>query len=179
MNDLEPIEPPSAGEGRALQDVLKVHCFGCGALNAHGLQIKSCWDADDLVCRFRPEPFHIGHPGFVYGGTIASVVDCHSIWTAMATHCRDNSLPIDGRPLPFAFVTGNLSVNYLKPAAIDQDLELRARVIEKSERRYTVSCSVVQQGVECANARVVAVRIAGMGQATGNSKTAQGVPGGR
>ena len=36
-------------DGRALQDVLKVECFGCGALNERGLQIKSRWEGDELV----------------------------------------------------------------------------------------------------------------------------------
>jgi len=58
--------------GRALQDVLKVHCFGCGSLNEQGLQIKSHWQGDELVCHWQPLPHHIGHPGIVYGGTIAS-----------------------------------------------------------------------------------------------------------
>lgn len=75
---------------RPLQDVLKVHCFGCGALNAHGLQIKSRW---------QPEPFHIGYPGYAYGGTIASVVDCHCIWTALAHYCRDTGHQLEDGPL--------------------------------------------------------------------------------
>src|SRR5262249_21754143 len=118
---VEPME-----DGRALQDVLKVQCFGCGALNAQGLHIKSRWEGDELVCRWRPPPHHIGHPGIVYGGTIASVVDCHAIWTAMATHCRDTGTDIAASRTPF--VTGKLSVNYLQPARIDADLVLRARV---------------------------------------------------
>lgn len=149
--------------GRALQDVIKLQCFGCGALNARGLQIKSRWDGDDLVCRWRPEPFHIGHPGIVYGGAIASVVDCHAIWTALASCCRENGFDLDDGPPPFAFVTGKLSVNYLKPAAIEHEIELRARVTDRAERRYTVACQVLQRGVECANAQVVAVRVRALG----------------
>lgn len=145
--------------GRALQDVLKVHCFGCGALNAHGLQIKSHWEGEELVCRWRPEPFHIGHPGFVYGGTIASVVDCHAIWTAMASLCRDTGHDLAMGPPAFAFVTGKLSVSYLKPMAIEQEMELRARVIDGGERKSVVACRVLQSGVECANAEVITVRV--------------------
>lgn len=156
------IVPDHAEPGRALQDVMKVHCFGCGALNEHGLKIKSHWDGEDLVCRWRPEPFHIGHPGFVYGGTIASVVDCHAIWTAMATFCRSTGHPFESGPPPFAFVTGKLSVNYLKPAAINQELELRARVIDQGERRFVVACHVMQQGVECAHAEIITVRVKAM-----------------
>jgi len=144
-------------DGRALQDVLKVRCFGCGALNEQGLRIKSRWQDDELVCRWRPLPHHIGHPGLVYGGTIASIVDCHSIWTALATWCRETGTDLAAGPPPF--VTGKLSVNYLRPARIDEDLELRARVVDASERRSTVACRVLQGAEECAVAEVVAVRI--------------------
>jgi acyl-coenzyme A thioesterase PaaI-like protein len=143
--------------GRALQDVLKVHCFGCGALNEQGLHIKSHWEGDDLVCRWRPQPEHIGHPGVVYGGTIASIVDCHSIWTALATFCRNTGTDMATGAPPF--VTGKLSVSYLKPARIDQVLELRARVVDAGERRSTVHCRVLQDGQECASADVVCIRI--------------------
>jgi len=144
--------------GPALQDVLKVHCFGCGALNERGLQIKSHWQGDELVCRWQPPVHYIGHPGVVYGGAIASVVDCHAIWTAMATHCRDEGMALDAAP---AFVTGRLAVNYLRPAAIDRPLELRARVTDRGERRSTVACRVLQGEMECATAEVVAVRMKG------------------
>jgi len=143
--------------GRALQDVLKVHCFGCGSLNEHGLQIKSHWQGDELVCHWQPLPHHIGHPGVVYGGTIASVVDCHSIWTALATHCRDTGTDLATGAPPF--VTGKLSVSYLRPARIDQVLELRARVIDAGDRRSTVRCRVLQEGEECAVAEVITIRI--------------------
>lgn len=142
--------------GRALQDVLKVHCFGCGSLNEHGLQIKSWWEGDELVCRWRPPSHHIGHPGVVYGGTIASIVDCHSIWTALATWCRETGTEIAAAP---PFVTGKLTVSYLKPAHIEQVLELRARVADAGDRRSTVSCRVLQNGEECTVAEVLAVRI--------------------
>lgn len=156
------VEDPSQSEaGRALQDQLKVHCFGCGALNAHGLKIKSHWLGDELVCRWRPQPFHIGHPGFVYGGAIACVIDCHAIWTALATACRQIDHALSSGPPPFAFVTGKLSVNYLKPMAIDAALDLHARVQAQTERKFVVSCRVMQHGVECANAEVVAIRVKG------------------
>ncbi len=144
-------------DGLALQDVLKVQCFGCGSLNELGLKIKSHWQGDELVCRWRPLPQHIGHPGLVYGGTIASIVDCHSIWTALATWCRETGTHIAAGPPPF--VTGKLCVSYLRPARIDEVLELRARVVDASERRSAVACRVLQGGDECAVAEVVAVRM--------------------
>lgn len=66
-----------------------------------------------------PGPLHIGYPGYVYGGTIASVVDCQTIWTATAEGCQDAGHDIETGPPPFAYVTGKLSISYLKPVAID------------------------------------------------------------
>ncbi len=155
-------DPAVPASGRPLQDVLKVHCFGCGALNDHGLQIKSVWAGEELVCRWRAKPFHIGYPGFVYGGTVASIIDCHAIWTAMATLCRDTGHDLADGPPPFAFVTGKLSVSYLLPMAIEREMELRARVIDAGERKSVVNCRVLQGGVECASAEVVTVRVRGV-----------------
>ena len=44
------------------------HCYGCGRLNAHGLQLKSYWDGDESQAVFQPQPWHTAVPGFVYGG---------------------------------------------------------------------------------------------------------------
>ncbi len=68
-------------------DVL-AHCYGCGRLNEHGHQIKSYWDGDELVCHFMPKPYHIAIPGYVYGGLLASLIDCHGTGTAAAALYR-------------------------------------------------------------------------------------------
>ena len=60
------------------------HCYGCGRLNAHGLHVKTTWTGQEGVAHFRPRPEHIAIPGFVYGGLIASLIDCHGIGTAAA-----------------------------------------------------------------------------------------------
>ena len=145
--------------GSALQDVLKVHCFGCGSLNEHGLQIKSRWDGDELVCRWQPPPHYIGHPGVVYGGAIASVVDCHAVWTALATDRREEGIAADSATRSPTYVTARLAVDYLQPAAIDRPLVLRARATGRSGRRTTVACRVLQGDVECATAEVIVVRL--------------------
>ena len=148
-------------DGRPLQDRLPVHCFGCGTLNAHGLHIKSRWQGDELVCVWQPRPEHIAFPGVVYGGTIASVVDCHSVWASLAAHCRSVGHDLGSGAPPFAVVTGSLHVSYLRPASVAEPLELRARIVEHGERRSLVACSVRQGSVECATAEVVTVRTKG------------------
>jgi hypothetical protein len=64
------------------------HCYGCGRLNKSGHQIKSYWDGEESVCRFQPKPYHIAIPGYVYGGLLASLIDCHGTGTAAAAAYR-------------------------------------------------------------------------------------------
>ncbi len=143
---------------RALQDAVPVQCFGCGTLNESGLQIKSFWAGEEVVCAWRAQPHHIGHPGILYGGMIACVVDCHCIWTASAYAHRARGGDADENPRPL-YVTAALSVNYRKPVPIESAIELRARVAEFGERKALVKCSVTARGVHCAEAELVAVRM--------------------
>jgi acyl-CoA thioesterase FadM len=142
-----------------MQDLIKVHCYGCGALNERGLQIKSYWAGDEVVCAWRPRAEHIGHPGVLYGGLIAAVVDCHCIWTAAAYAYRRAGRAMEGR-FDYAFVTAALRIDYRKPVPIEQAVELRARETEFSARKSVVRCSVTSRGVVCAEAEVVAVLVA-------------------
>jgi acyl-coenzyme A thioesterase PaaI-like protein len=146
-------------DGRALQDRLQVHCFGCGTLNAHGLHIKSRWHGDEFVCVWQPRPEHVGFPAYVHGGTIASVVDCHAVWASLSLHCKEAGHDLSSGPPPFAVVTGSLRVNYRKPALLAQALQLRARIVEHGERKSVVACRVRQGSVECATAEIITVRV--------------------
>ena len=60
------------------------HCYGCGRHNALGLHVRTEWNGSEGVARFQPRPEHIAIPGFVYGGLLASLIDCHAIGTAAA-----------------------------------------------------------------------------------------------
>ncbi|NEW87442.1 PaaI family thioesterase [Rhodopseudomonas sp. WA056] len=133
------------------------HCFGCGRLNGYGHQIKTRWDGDESVTRFMPEPYHTAVPGFVYGGLIASLVDCHSTGTAAAAMYRHEGRDMDSLP-EFRFVTGSLHVDYLKPTPL-VELELRGRVVEIKGRKVVVETSVIAAGQETARGRVVAVQM--------------------
>jgi acyl-coenzyme A thioesterase PaaI-like protein len=152
---------PVRDAGRALQELLPVHCYGCGVRNDKGLQIRSFWLGDECVCRWQAGAEHIGHPGVVCGGIIASVVDCHAIWTALSQTCRLEGLALGVDTPPFVYVTGRLAVEYLHPADVRRPLVVRARVAEQGARKSIVACRVSQGDVECATAEVVAVRVGG------------------
>ena len=134
------------------------YCYGCGQLNEHGLQIKSYWEGDETICTFQPRPYHTAVPGYVYGGLIASLIDCHSTGTAAAVAYRAAGRKMGTRP-PFRFLTASLHVEYLKPTPIDQPLVLRARVKEIKGRKVVVTCSLYAYGEECARGEVVTVQV--------------------
>lgn len=144
-------------EERAFQDIVPVHCFGCGSLNPHGLQIKSFWSGDEVVCAWRPQPQHHGYPGVLYGGIIAGIIDCHCMWAATAYAFRRAERAFSDDPA-FLYVTASLKVDYRKPVPVHRPVELRARVTEFTERKALVSCTVSCDGALSAEGSVVAVR---------------------
>jgi acyl-coenzyme A thioesterase PaaI-like protein len=134
------------------------HCYGCGQLNKDGLQIRSYWEGEESVCRFEPRPYHTAIPGYVYGGLIASLIDCHGTGTAAAAAYRDAGHAMSSDPRP-RFVTASLRVDYLKPTPIDGVLELRGKVTKIDGRKTTVSISLAAGGEECARGEVLAYKI--------------------
>jgi acyl-coenzyme A thioesterase PaaI-like protein len=134
------------------------HCFGCGRLNDHGHRIKSYWDGEEALCVFTPEPYHTAIPGYVYGGTIASLIDCHSTGTAAAAAYRAENRAMDSDP-PLRFVTASLQVDYLKPTPLGVPLEVRARVEKIMGRKVVVVSTLSAEGQVCAKGRVVAVKM--------------------
>lgn len=146
----------------AFQDRMRGNaCFGCGPHNTAGLRIKSRWESggDAAVCVFHPEPhMTAGPPQFLNGGVIATIVDCHSICTAVADAYRREGRNIDEGELIW-YVTGKLEVSYRKPVPIDQPVTLRAQVTQAAEKKSVVECEVLSRGTLCATAQLVAVRV--------------------
>lgn len=134
------------------------HCYGCGRLNEHGLQIKSYWEGDESVCIFTPRPYHTAVPGYVYGGLIASLIDCHSTGTAAAAAYRAESRTMDTDP-PLRFLTASLHVDYLKPTPLGVPLVVRGKVKEIKGRKVVVSCTLSAGDVVTATGEVVTVQV--------------------
>lgn len=134
------------------------YCYGCGRLNEHGYQIKTYWDGDESVTIFTPQPYHIAIPGYVYGGLIASLIDCHGTGTAAAAMYRAENRAMDTLPA-YRFVTASLHVDYLKPTPLGVPLEVRGVVKEIKGRKVVVSATLSANGVVCARGEVVAVQM--------------------
>ena len=134
------------------------YCYGCGRLNEHGLQLKSYWDGEETVAVFHPKPYHMAIPGTVYGGLIASLIDCHATGTAAAAVCRHQGRGMHTEP-PLRFVTASLHVEYIRPTPLGVPLEVRGRVEEIKGRKVVVSATVSVNGEVCAKGKVVAVQM--------------------
>jgi len=134
------------------------HCYGCGRLNAHGLKIKSFWDGEESVAVFSPEEKYMALPGFVYGGLIASLIDCHGTGTAAAASYRKENRPMDSEP-PFRFVTASLKIDFLAPTPLGTALEIRGRVIEIKGKKVVVEAKLSAGKTLCATGTVVAVQL--------------------
>ena len=133
-------------------------CYGCGFNNASGLHIETYWDGEVGHCTFTPRPEHTAFPGFVYGGLIASLIDCHSIGTATAA-MYDAAEREPGTGSEITCVTGNLNVSYKKPTPIQADLKLEARIKELTDKKAIVTSELIANGEVCAVGEVVAVRV--------------------
>jgi acyl-coenzyme A thioesterase PaaI-like protein len=134
------------------------YCYGCGRLNEHGLQIKSYWEGDESICIFQPRPYHIAVPGYVYGGLIASLIDCHGTGTAAAAAYRAEGRSMDTEP-PLRFLTASLHVDYLRPTPLGVPLEVRGQVKEVKGRKVVISATLSARGEICARGEVIAVQV--------------------
>ncbi len=146
---------------RAFQDYYPDNlscCYGCGRLNEYGLRIRSYWDGEEGVCVYLPKSYHIAVPGFVYGGLIASLIDCHCTGMAAAASYKAERRDMDTDP-PLRFMTASLHVDYLLPTPLGVPLDVRARVKEITGRKVVVAASLSADGKLRARGEVVAVRM--------------------
>ena len=148
-------------ESRAFQDHYPdelSHCYGCGRLNPEGLQVKTTWDGETSVTIYQPMPYHMAIPGYVYGGLIASLFDCHSTGTAAAAAYRAAGREMGSEPR-YRYVTASLHVDYRRPTPMGVPLHLRGLVKEMKKHKVTVLSTLSANGKVCVRGEVVAVQL--------------------
>lgn len=148
-------------KSKAVQDFYPTelsYCYGCGKSNEHGHQLKTRWDGDETVSHFMPKEYHIAVPGYVYGGLIASIIDCHGTGSAALALYKAENREVDSLP-PFRYVTASLQVDYLKPTPLGVELELRGKIIEIKGRKVITEITLSANGQLTAKGKVVAVQM--------------------
>ena len=136
-------------------------CFGCGPANEDGIGLESYLEADGetLVATVDPNAkFSSGVENVAYGGYLASLVDCHSVWTAMtAAHLTEERS--FGSDPPIHYVTGELDVTYRAPTPLTRPIHLTARPEGEVGRSVTVRTEVESGDDTTVTAEVTAVRV--------------------
>ena len=87
------------------------------------------------MARFTPREYHTAIPGYVYGGLIASLIDCHGTGTAAAAAERAAGRELGDGPAP-RFVTAALHVDFLRPTPLGPELEVRGRSARRASGRW-------------------------------------------
>lgn len=133
-------------------------CYGCGRLNTNGLQLKTRWEGKETVSRFTPKEYHTAIEGFVYGGLLASLIDCHGTASGSLAYAKENNIKLEGYNAP-RFVTGNLNVSYRKPTPLDTELEIRGKITEVKGRKVVTDIKLSAKGVVCVTGQVISIMV--------------------
>ena len=119
-------------------------CFGCGQANPRGLRLRSYPGEDGVTAEFTPWPEHDNGLGYLNGGIIGTVLDCHSAAAVMHEADLRGWGPLPGAQL--AYVTAGLDVRYLRPAPLAEPVTLHAVVTEAGESEMTVDVELRWHG---------------------------------
>jgi acyl-coenzyme A thioesterase PaaI-like protein len=123
-------------------------CFGCGPANQDGLRIRSFPKGNEVVCDWKPQPFHEAFPGVLNGGIIGAILDCHSNWTAAWSLMQSQKLET-----PPCTVTADYAIKLLRPTPSSETLHLVATVVEIKDDRATIEAKLFAKDKVCATCR--------------------------
>ena len=105
-----------------MQHAAQNRCFGCGPANPHGLQLEFLLAGDgSIVCHASVSDDFCGHPGYLHGGIIATLLDETMSKTVRATGISS--------------MTRHLEVDYLLPVPSGHPLRLEGRITRTEGRK--------------------------------------------
>lgn len=119
-------------------------CFGCGHANPRGLRLRSYLGDGVVTATFRPWPEHDNGLGYLNGGIISTVLDCHSAAAVLVEAHSRGWLALPGAAL--GYVTAGLDVRYLRPAPLTEPVELRAVITQAEEPEILAEVELLYDG---------------------------------
>jgi len=136
------VKPLGSGE-RSLQETYapNARCFGCGPANPRGLHIRSYVQDDVVIADWKPEPYHEAFEGYVNGGIIGVLFDCHSNWTATYSLMKRKGL--SAAP---GTVTAEYCVTHLSPTPSNRTLRLVSKIVDISDKKAMVETTLNVDG---------------------------------
>ena len=97
-------------------------CFGCGQDNEVGLKLKLQFDDDTKTAygEYAAHEFLEGVPNIIHSGIVATILD--------------ETMVTVNKYLEMMAITSELTVRYLQPAFINENLYIRGWVVKKSKK---------------------------------------------
>ncbi len=105
-------------------------CFGCGQANPTGLRLEFLLAEDGSVVSLATVPGAFdGHPGYLHGGIIATLLD-----EAMSKAVRARG---------FTSMTRRMEIDYRHPVPSGAPLRLEGRVVRGEGRKHWVEARIL------------------------------------
>lgn len=98
-------------------------CFVCGDENACGVRTRFYVEGDAVKARLTLPPHLNGYREVAHGGVAAALLDESMGWAATVFGGRQSM-----------YVTGELTVKYLAPVPVDEEVEVASRLVEDAGR---------------------------------------------
>lgn len=117
-------------------------CFLCGDENPAGIRTRF-YVEDNEVRGTIVLPRHVnGYRDVAHGGVVAALLDETMGWAAT----------VFGKEHPM-FVTGEITVKYLAPVPVGEEIEVRSRLVEDAGRLAYAEGRLLHGGKVCARAK--------------------------
>ncbi len=108
-------------------------CFGCGPANPGGLHLEFQLTEDrTAVCDAEVSRDFEGHPGYLHGGIIATLLD-----EAMSKAVRARGVNA---------MTRHMEIDYLRPVPSGSALRIEGRVTRKEGRKHWSEAKILDAG---------------------------------
>jgi uncharacterized protein (TIGR00369 family) len=107
-------------------------CFGCGPANTAGLQLEFFLAPDGSVVALPTVgPAFDGHPGYLHGGIIATLLD-----EAMSKAVRARG---------HVSMTRKIEIEYLRPVPSNAPLRIEGRVTRSERRKHWAETHILNE----------------------------------
>ena len=134
-------------------------CFGCGPCNDDGLQIKSYSTNQGVMATWTASEKYDNGFGFVNGGIISTLLDCHSAASVMketvkryGDFCIDNFEHFDDKhPV---YLTNQINVTFRRPILLHSEITLFSECISWDDNACNFRSEIRFNGKIAANADV-------------------------
>lgn len=117
-------------------------CFLCGDENPAGIRTRFFVEGEEVRGRI-VLPRHVnGYRDVAHGGVVAALLDETMGWAAT----------VFGKEHPM-YVTGEITVKYLAPVPVGEEIEVRSRLVEDAGRLAYAEGQLLHGGKVCARAK--------------------------